>query len=150
MAEVHVVIIGFSYIDMPPMLYYHSNGLDGDVVKKPAKHINAYLVDFPDVFVGDRMQPICDVPSIGIGNKPIDGGNYLFNPAEMEEFIRKEPKSKKYFKRWIGADELTNGTVRYMLWLGDCTPAELRSMPECMKRVNAVREFRLKSTTKSR
>ena len=38
-----------------------------------------------------------------------------------------------------------NGKKRYCLWLGDCSPMELFSLPECMKRVQAVRDFRLAS-----
>ena len=117
---------------------------DGDKVI-PARHINAYLIDGPDVFVGSRNKPIGDVPEIGIGNKPIDGGNYLFEKEEMEEFIRLEPKAEPYFRPWYGAVEFIHQKPRYCLWLGDCTPAELRSMPHCLKRVEAVRETRLAS-----
>ena len=65
----------------------------------------------------------------------------------MIEFIKKEPKSKPYFKKWLGSKEFINGYCRYCLWLGDCSPKELRSMPECLKRVEAVRNFRLESTS---
>ena len=85
------------------------------------------------------------MPEIGIGNKPIDGGNYLFLPDEKEEFIRKEPKSAQYFRPWYGSDEFINNRPRFCLWLGGCSPAELRSMPECLKRVENVRNFRLAS-----
>ena len=85
------------------------------------------------------------MPEIGIGNLPIDGGNYLFTEEEMKEFIRKEPASEKYFHKWIGSDEFINRYYRYCLWLGDCTPAEIKKMPECYKQVQAVREFRLAS-----
>ena len=48
-------------------------------------------------------------------------------------------------RRWIGSDEFINGYERWCLWLGDCPPEKLRRMPEAMKRVEAVREFRLAS-----
>nr|WP_321309365.1 type IIL restriction-modification enzyme MmeI [uncultured Campylobacter sp.] len=111
----------------------------------PASNINGYLADAPNIAIESRNKPLCNVPEMGIGNKPIDDGNYLFKPDEMNEFIAKEPNSKKYFKRWYGADEFINGKIRYCLWLGDCPPNELRSMPECMKRIKAVRDFRLAS-----
>jgi len=90
---------------------------------------------------------LCDVPEIGIGNKPIDGGFYLFAEREMQEFIKKEPESSQYFHEWIGSDEFINGNRRYCLWLGDLSPAELLKMPECMKRVKTVRDYRLKSSS---
>ena len=138
-AHVHCVIVGFSFEDKKDKILF-----DNDKAIK-ARHINAYLIDGPDVFVGSRNKPIGDVPEIGIGNQPIDGGNYLFEKEEMEEFIRLEPKSKQYFRPWYGAVEFIKQKPRYCLWLGDCSPAELRSMPHCLKRVEAVRETRLAS-----
>ena len=37
------------------------------------------------------------MPEIGIGNKPIDDGNYLFLPEEKEAFLQLEPEAEKYF-----------------------------------------------------
>ena len=141
-AHVHCVIVGFSFEDKKDKKDKFLFDNDKTI---PVNHINAYLIDGPDAFVGSRNKPLCDVPEIGIGNKPIDGGNYLFEREEMEEFIKLEPKSKQYFRPWYGAVEFIHQKPRYCLWLGDCTPAELRSMPHCLKRVEAVRETRLAS-----
>ena len=139
-AHVHCVIIGFSVAasSTPKKLF------DGDRYQV-ANNINGYLLDGENVFVESRSKPICNVPEIGIGNKPIDGGFYLFEKEEMEEFIKKEPSSKKYFRPWYGSREFINQKPRYCLWLGECTPAELKAMPHCMERVKAVREYRLAS-----
>lgn len=110
-----------------------------------AKNINGYLLDAPDIFVESRQKPLCDVPEIGIGNKPIDGGNYLFSEDEKNAFVKKEPRAEKYFKKWLGSDEFINRYSRWCLWLGDANPAELVKIPLVMERVKAVREFRLKS-----
>ena len=110
-----------------------------------ADHINAYLLDAPDIFVERRSTPMCDVPPMGIGNKPIDGSNYLFTADEYEEFIRREPRAKKYFRRWYGGEEFLHGKVRYCLWLGEATAEEIQSMPLCAERVEAVRQYRLSS-----
>ena len=143
-AHVHCVIVGFSLApsEKPKMIY------SGDHAEVAA-NINGYLLDGDNYCVASRNKPICEVPEIGIGNQPIDDGNYLFEKSEMGEFIQKEPAAAPYFHPWYGSREFINRCPRYCLWLGDCTPAELRKMPECMKRVQAVREFRLKSTRKS-
>lgn len=127
-AHVHCVIIGFSVAasSTPKKLF------DGDRYQV-ANNINGYLLDGENVFVESRSKPICNVPEIGIGNKPIDGGFYLFEKEEMEEFIKKEPSSKKYFRPWYGSREFINQKPRYCLWLGECTPAELKAMPHCME-----------------
>lgn len=139
-AHVHCVIIGFSLAPnkKPRQLY----NLDHMQV---VNNINGYLIDADNIFVESRNKPLCDVPDIGIGNKPIDDGNYLFTEEEKEAFVQSEPTSERLFKPWYGSQEFINQKPRYCLWLGDCTPAELRNMPKCLKRVEAVREFRLSS-----
>ena len=141
-AHVHCVIVGFSKALNTAEKKLFDNG-----VVKIAKNINGYLVEADDIVIESRTKSLCDIPKIGIGNKPIDGGFYLFEKTEMEEFIKKEPKSQQYFKKWLGSKEFINCYCRYCLWLGDCSPKELRSMPECLKRVEAVKKFRLDSTS---
>lgn len=85
------------------------------------------------------------MPEIGIGNKPIDGGFYLFEKEEMANFIKQEPSSQKYFRPWYGSREFISQQPRYCLWLGDCSPAELKAMPLCLERVKKVKEYRLNS-----
>lgn len=142
-AHVHCVIIGFSNKPQTKTARQIFNA-DGSV--EEAKNIHPYLIDFPNVFLPNRTEPICNVPEMKIGNKPIDDGNYLFSEKEKNEFIEKEPVAEKYFHRFFGAKEFINNKKRYCLWLGDCTPNELINMPECLKRVEAVRVFRKKST----
>jgi hypothetical protein len=144
-AAVHCVIVGFGLQDLSNKTIYEYEDIKGMPLAVPAKNINPYLVDAPDVVLPRRNGPICDVPEIGIGNKPIDGGNYLFSAEERDAFIALEPQSEKWFRRWLGADEFLNGYERWCLWLGDCPPSELRAMPEAMKRVQAVKNARLAS-----
>ena len=156
-AAVHCVIIGFHLPSPraagrgaggegePEKTIYEYADIQGEPHAVKASNINPYLVDAPDVVLENRNTPVCPVPEIGIGNKPIDGGHYLFTDEEKAEFLRREPQAEKWFRRWLGADEFINGYQRWCLWLGDCPPDVLRRMPEAMKRVEAVRQFRLAS-----
>lgn len=140
-AHVHCVIIGFSIAPChKPKIIYSS--------ERPiiANNINAYLLDADNVFVESRNKPICDVPAMGVGNQPIDGGFYSFTEEETEKFIAAEPASEKYFRKWIGSREFINRIPRYFLYLRECSPAELRQMPLCLDRVEAVRQSRLASS----
>lgn len=139
-AHVHCVIVGFSKAQNKAEKRLFSNG-----TMKIVKNINGYLVEADNIVIESRSKPICKVPSISMGNQPIDDGNYLFTKDEMCDFIKKEPKSEKYFRFWLGSKEFINGYFRYCLWLGDCTPKELFEMPECLKRVENVWQFRLSS-----
>ena len=144
-AAVHCVIVGFGLADLPGKTVYQYDDIRGEPLVVPARNINPYLVDAPDVVLPRRSKPLCAAPDIGIGNKPIDGGNYLFTTEEKAAFLKLEPRAKPYFRRWLGADEFINGWERWCLWLGDCSPSDLRAMPEAMKRVQAVKAFRLES-----
>ncbi|MFA5548514.1 MAG: DNA methyltransferase [Porticoccaceae bacterium] len=144
-AAVHCVIVGFAAEDIAPKWLFEYEHIKGDAHRIEVRNINPYLVDAPDAVLENRRAPICPVPEIGIGNKPIDNGHYLFTPDEKAEFLAIEPQAAPYFHRWLGADEFLNGYHRYCLWLGDCSPAELRRMPEALKRVEAVRKYRLAS-----
>ena len=143
-AHVHCVIVGFSKAPNSKEKKLFDNGSC-----MVASNINGYLVEADDIVIESRQKPISSVPEIGIGNQPIDDGNYLFTEEEMKEFIKKEPKASQYFKKWLGSKEFINGYFRYCLWLGECSPKELRSMPECLKRVDNVRKFRLESKRSS-
>jgi hypothetical protein len=143
-AHVHVVIIGFSRtINGNKRIYDESN------VAADAKNISPYLTEGPDTAIVNRMRPLSSVPEIGIGNKPIDGGNYLFTPEEKAAFLALEPGAVPWFSRWIGAEEFINGIERWCLLLKDCPPNELKRMPEVLKRVEAVRKLRLASKSEA-
>ncbi len=144
-AAVHCVIVGFGRQDVTDKRLFDYTVVDGPAHETVAANINPYLVDGPDVLIGRCDTPLSAVPEIGIGNKPIDGGYYLFTTEERDAFVRLEPLAAKWFRRWLGADEFLNGYERWCLWLGECSPEQLKQMPEAMKRVQAVKAVRLAS-----
>ena len=93
-------------------------------------NINGYLIEANNICIENRSTPLCGVPEIKMGNQPIDNGNYLFTENERDEFLQKEPTAAKYFKPWYGSQEFINRQPRYCLWLGNCSPNELRKMPD--------------------
>ena len=134
-AHVHCVIVGFSSAptDKPKVIF------DGDK-KIFANNINAYLLDAPNIFVESRPNHLQNfVPAIGIGNKPIDNGNFLFTLDEMNDFISREPAASKFFRKWFGSREFILNTPRYCLCLRDISPNELKNMPLVYQRVKNVR-----------
>ncbi len=144
-AHVHCVIVGFSCEknDAARMIFD-----EGSIQK--VKNINAYLVEAPDIFIESNSTPLCDVPKMTTGNRPADGGALIIEAADYEDFIAKEPSAKKYIKRLIGAQEFINNKKRYCLWLVGVSPAELRKMPEVMKRIELCKEDRLNATDAGR
>lgn len=139
-AHVHCVIIGFSTMhnNVDKRLYNSEKNS-----YKTAKNISPYLLDSPNIFIESRKKPVCDVPEMTTGNRPADGGNLIIEAEDYNEFIRKEPNAVKYIKKLTGSAEYINNKDRYCLWLVGANPAELRKMPEVMKRVEACRQDRL-------
>ena len=142
MAAVHCVIIGFSNekTDKPKRIFAN------DMKSVQAKNINAYLMDGSDVFVESRSVPLCNVPQMSSGGKPVEGGHLIFTEEEKVEFLSKEPNAEKYLRPFMGADDYINNHGRWCLWLLGVAPNELRAMPQVMKRIEEVRKFRLAST----
>jgi len=143
-AEVYCVIVGFSKQTVKSPTIYDNTG-----TPTLASNISPYLINGENVLIEAHQHPLCDVPEIGIGNQPIDGGNYLFTSKEKEEFLQKEPGAEKFFRPWYGTEEFISRQPRWCLWLGDAQPSELLDLPECLKRIDAVRNYRLSSSRKA-
>jgi len=142
-AAVHCVVVGFSGHLISRNKYIHE-----DDVIIPANNISPYLVDAPNIIVKSRNKPICDIPQMRYGNKIIDDGNLIIEANEYDDFIANEPQAKPYIKKLLGAREFINNKERYVLDLQGVSPSDLKKCPLIMGRVNAVREFRLKSPAK--
>lgn len=146
-AAVHCVIIGFSQIDSGKRrLFDYSNGIDKEPIEFAAKQINAYLVDAPWTLLQNRRSPVFNCSEIVFGSMPNDGGHLLLSKLEKDELLLSCPSASKWIRRLYGSEEYINNIERYCLWLDGITPNELRSMPQVLKRVDAVRKVRIEST----
>ncbi|MBI5482988.1 MAG: class I SAM-dependent DNA methyltransferase, partial [Deltaproteobacteria bacterium] len=145
-AAVHCVIIGFGLqaVSEKWLFDYDSPKSEPHAVK--ANNINPYLVDGPDVVLQRLSAPLCNVPALAYGSKPVDGGNLLLSESEKIELLVVEPNIERWIRPFMGSEELINGIQRYCLWLKDCPPDELRRMPFVLARVEAVKDMRLKSS----
>jgi len=139
-AKVHCVIIGFSLKNNGEKIIFDKDS------KLIVESITPYLTEGKMIFVGRMNNPISLVEGITKGCQPTDGGNLIIEEEDYIEFIKQEPNAKKYIKRLYGAVEFINNKKRYCLWLTGISPAELRSMPKVLERVQKVKEMRLNSS----
>jgi len=95
--------------------------------------------------IPSRSKPICEAPIMVWGNKPVDGGNLILEDSEKEEFLRIEPGAAHYVRPLISAKEYLNGEKRWVIWLVDAHPSDLKSMPHLLDRIQKVKEMREKS-----
>ena len=140
-AAVHCVIIGMGCIDKDIQDRIYDNG----IITK-CNNINQYILPTDFIWITKRSKPLSCVPEMIKGSYPTDNGNYIFTKEEMLEFLKKEPLSESKFRRWIGSDDLLNNKERYILFLKDCSPDEIKRMPYVVERVKAVAEFRGRSS----
>ena len=142
-AAVHCVIIGFSsYQNGSKRRLFFDDNLSTEV-----SNINPYLVDAPNVLVQSSGKSLWDAPRMTAGNKPADVGNLILSEGEKEILLKKDPASSVCIRRYIGSrDYINNNEKRYCLWLRGINPSVYRSNEEIMRRLNAVREMRTKSS----
>ena len=146
-AHVHCVIVGFSDRE------YHKDSkktiFTSDTTSEDAKNINGYLLDAPSIFISKRTRPISDVPSINLGGQPIDDGNLVLTEEEKEQLLKIEPQAAPYIRHYMMGKDFINHQPRYCLWLDKVSPAVLKQLPNVLKRIQAVKEFRLSSQRES-
>ncbi len=145
-AAVHVVIIGFANYDINEKRIFDYEDIKGEPHESKVKNINPYLVEGKDFALLSRTKPLCNIPEMMYGNKIVDGGNFLFTDEEKDEFLEKEPKADNYFKNILSGDEFINGKNRWVLYLADAKPNEIKSLPLVKERIEKVAAYRKAST----
>ena len=148
-AAVYCVIVGFANFDTTKKLIFEYDDIKGEPHELKVGNINPYLVDAKDVFILKKSNPICEIPKMSFGNMPLDGGNLLLSDSDKSELVRKEPMAEKYLKPLISAREFLKNEKRWCLWLVDADPSGLKKMPIVLKRIEAVKQFRLDSVAPS-
>lgn len=132
---------------------YDTNGLGYIEVEVAQFYSNDFPIFFAktgkDSYLRDFAEPFYTVPEMIWGSQPRDGGNLIIEAKDYDEFIAREPRAKKWIRPFVGAREFLHNEKRWCLWLEDCPPNEIKSMPRVYERVKKVREFRLASKAES-
>lgn len=134
-------IIGLSNNNSTPLYIYT---LDG---KYNAQNINAYLIDYNNVYVNsEKRKAISGFPQISFGSMPNDGGNLILSAEEREELLSGHANSRKFIKRFIGADDYINSISRFCLWIDPKDINEANKIRFIADRINKVKTYREEST----
>ena len=145
----HVVIIGLSDRNSASnerrLFAYETPTDDSQEIRLAA--ISPYLIDAgrlddAHLVVKRQRASIANFPKIGVGTKPVDGGHYIFGEEEKEAFLAQEPRAASLLRPFLGGDEYINNRKRYILHVSGESPTLLRSLPNVMQRVRAVRQYR--------
>ena len=138
-AHVHCVVVGFSNNNTTNKIIY-----DGERLIK-ANHINAYLVDAPDIYIEAKNIPICDVPQMLNGGKPTEGGYLILTEEEKNELLQENPLAEKFIRPYMMGKDFILRKTRYCLWMVGASPGDIRKCPKVIERIDNVRKYRLAS-----
>ncbi len=119
---------------------------DGSTVVKAVAHINAYLVPGANVVVDKAMRPLGGQSDMSFGNKPVDGGHLLLTRDEVQALQLSLAQRQRFIRRIYGSAEFIRGLERHCLWIEDEHLNEALGIAAVAKRVQGVRDMRLKST----
>lgn len=145
-AAVHVVIIAFANYDINIKSIFEYEDIKGEPHEVKVKNISPYLIEGKDLVLTSRTKPICNVQEMVNGSMPNDGGNLIYTKEDKDKLLNIEPNASEYFKRFVGAYEYLNNSERWCLWLVDINPSNLRMLPNVSNQIEAVRNYREKST----
>ena len=144
-AAVHCVIIGFRSGTTVATKWLYNDG-----VMREVENISPYLTASPTIFVEARKTPLSNhTPIMQRGNQPTDDGNLILTREEHDELLRSEPQTAAFFRPYMMGWDFIHRTARYCLWLVDADPLDVSKCPQVMKRIQAVRDFRLASKKKA-
>lgn len=151
-AAVHVIAIGLEprrHTRKVKRLFNYPN-IKGDPTESHCTAISPYLFDAstltnPNIVVQDLTKPVSIRPRMRRGVQSTDGGHLIFRGEERDVFLAQEPNAAKYLRPYIGAAEFIQSKKRWILYLADISPADLKAMPHVLARVQRVKEFRLSS-----
>lgn len=115
-AGVTVVIVGIS--NQPSRVRrLFSIADDGVTIQKDAENINAYLVPGPNITIGPRARPLCDLDEMGFGNMPNDGGHLLLNSDEARAAVNRYAVPSNFVRPFVGSQEFIRGIERRCIWI---------------------------------
>lgn len=148
-AHVHVVIVGLTRREDEPAekRLFSYQDINGDPDETRHAALSPYLFDASELadrhlVVQRARASLTGKPTISVGSKPVDGGHYIFDEAERDLFLAKEPEAAAILRPFIGGREHINGESRWILYPPGLPGDALRKLPGVMDRIAAVKRHR--------
>jgi hypothetical protein len=147
-AAVHCVIVGLCRRGAEPenkRLFSYPTAQSEPIATRPTL-IGPYLFEVSPEFryfvVKEESRAINDARRLKTGVQMIDDGHYTFENSERAAFLAVEPEAEPLFRQYLGGDEYINGFNRWILYLAEAAPDQLRNLPMVRERISRVRKYR--------
>lgn len=147
-AGVTVLIIGLSTTKIGQRKIF-STGNSSEVAVLSVSNISPYLIPGKTIYVEAMSKQSDDRGLMIYGNKASDGGGLTPSLDEVDLILSKEPKTSKFFRKYVGSEEHIHSKLRKCLWISDDSLDEAASLPSIKERIEKTRRFRASSKAKS-
>jgi type I restriction-modification system DNA methylase subunit len=144
-AAVHVVILGLGTKRPHQAILFDYEGKLDEAEVIAVNQINPYLVNGENTTIGRRTEPICNVPKMNWGNKPVDGGHLILDKDEYNTLMKFYPEASKYLKSFLGGREFLQNRERWCFWLVDVPASEIKKHKFLLDRIEKVKNSRMLS-----
>jgi hypothetical protein len=112
---------------------------------KIVDNINPYLTENKNIFINNRFNTLSNLPEISLGSAPKDDGALIISESEFKDIEIHYSEILPYVKKFIGAEELINGSIRYCLWIKDEDVDKISHISEINRRLEICRAMRVSS-----
>jgi len=142
-AGVAVIIVCLRNVsDLKAKYLYYNNR------KHFVNNISPYLTQNKNLIVYRRSKILSSLPDMTYGNKAVYGEPLILNEIEKESLINENKDVATYIKKFIGAKELLDGIVRWVIWIRNNELANALNDVNLKNRIDLVRKMRLESNEK--
>ena len=148
-AQVFVIIIGFSYKERPKKFLY-SVSKNNSLESEPVKYINGYLTKGKCFYIRNLKLPLDNRERMFNGIDYVDNGIYKLSLKEKLSLIKKEPFSAEYINLYFNGRDLLDNKTNFCLWFQNKNLFNLKKCPTIMKKIKKVTEYRKKCGTNTK
>lgn len=142
-AQVSVVIVGFGGESTVRRTKFVIEEVPGvGISTTTADVIGPYLTAGSTVVVEKRREPIGGVPKMVFGSMPNDGGHLVFTDEQATDIRSRDPLAAKYLRRFLGAQEIIDGTHRWCIWAPNPDPRDVNESSILRDVAKQVRDYR--------
>ena len=142
-AHVHVVIIGLRRkTKLSEVRVFDYPDLRGAPEEFEVSRLNAYLIEWRNVFVEKCSKPNDTRPTIRKGSEATDWGLLTLDSREARDMLLVEGVNDSWVRPYWGGDEYIGGDERFCLWLADSEPREFGRIPAIAARLDLLKKKR--------
>lgn len=148
-AHVHVVILGLVQAKDEPKekRLFDYEDIKGEPVEYLVPKLSPYLIDAgrfadPHLVIQEASAPRPGRKSMGIGSKPVDGGNLILTQEEYENAVMTDANCIPWLRKFVDAQDYLNGRFRYILAVHGAEPEQVKASPVLVERLRATKSWR--------